>query len=98
MTTSHRRQAEPDPGHRDAGPAAPDLQPPEGDLHELRDHSGAPFPGRDARRPLRRPEYAIVVDQVRGTGAPPSLAELLENLTAFYAKHPEAEPDLEAEP
>ena len=45
----------------------------------------------------RRPEYVIVVDQLRGwqPGQPPSLAELLE---AGPARTREPEPDLEAEP
>jgi hypothetical protein len=44
-----------------------------------------------------RPEYVIVVDQLRGwrPGQPPSLAELLE---AGPAQTREPEPDLEAEP
>jgi hypothetical protein len=45
----------------------------------------------------RRPEYVIVVDQLRDRwpGQPPSLAELLETRPA---RTREPEPDLEAEP
>ena len=50
-------------------------------------------------RPLAagRPEYVIVVDQLRDwqPGQPPSLAELLET---GPARTREPEPDLEAEP
>jgi hypothetical protein len=53
-----------------------------------------PFPDDD-RLPSRRPEYVILVDQVRGwqPGQPPSLAEVLET-----GRTREPEPDLEAEP
>jgi hypothetical protein len=45
----------------------------------------------------RRPEYVIVVDQLRPRqpGQPPSLAELLESLRS---RTRDPEPDLEAEP
>ena len=54
-----------------------------------------PFPDYSDRWPPGRPEYAIVVDQLRGwqPGQPPSLAELLET-----GRIREPEPDLEAEP
>jgi hypothetical protein len=53
-----------------------------------------PFPGH---WPPGRPEYVIVVDQLRDwqPGQPPSLAELLET---GPARTREPEPDLEAEP
>ena len=52
-----------------------------------------PFP--DDRWPRSRPEYVIVVDQLRGwqPAQLPSLAELLET-----GRTREPEPDLEAEP
>jgi len=68
------------------------------DLSEMREPSGfdpgdLPFP--DDRWPRGRPEYVIVVDQLRDwwPGQPPSLAELLETRPT---RSPE--PDLEAEP
>jgi len=66
-------------------------------MRELQDPYDLPFPDFSDRRPPRRPEYAIVVDQLRGwqPGGPPSLAELLE---ARPARTREPEPDLEAEP
>ena len=89
------------------GPAAtpPSLRVPrpragERDLAEVRepgdfDPGELPFP--DDRWPRGRPEYVIVVDQLRGwrPGQPPSLAELLET-GRTRARDPE--PDLEAEP
>ena len=97
MTAPRRNPAEPDSGRRSAGPAAPDPRPSQEDLRELRDRDDLGFPGFGDGWPQRRPEYAIVIDQIRGTGAPPSLAELLENLAA-RTPHPQPEPDLEAEP
>ena len=65
------------------------------DTRELQDPYDLPFPDYSDHRPARRPEYVIVVDQLRGwqSGGPPSLAELLET-----ARTREPEPDLEAEP
>jgi hypothetical protein len=55
------------------------------------------LPGPDDYEPWHkgRPQYAIVVDQLRGwqPDGPPSLAELLET-----GRTREPEPDLEAEP
>jgi len=75
-------------------PLVPEPRPPERDLRELSDPYDLPFPDR---WPAGRPEYAIVVDQLRDRqpGRPPSLAELLETRPA-RARAPE--PDLEAEP
>jgi len=69
--------------------------PAEWDLQELREPEGLPFP--DDRWPLGRPEYVIVLDQLRGRqpGRALSLAELLETAQAS-AREPEA--DMEAEP
>jgi hypothetical protein len=57
------------------------------------DPGDLPFP--DDRWPRGRPEYVIVVDQLRDwrPGQPPSLAELLET-----GRTRSPEPDLEAEP
>ena len=62
-------------------------------MPETREPYDLPFP--DDRWPPGRPEYVIVVDQLRGwqPGQPPSLAELLET-----GRTREPEPDLEAEP
>ena len=53
--------------------------------------------GYPDRWPPGRPQYVIVVDQLRDwrPGQPPSLAELLET---GAARTRELEPDLEAEP
>jgi hypothetical protein len=86
-----------DPGtRRQAGsPRVPAERLAEEDLRELQDPYDLPFP--DDYEPWRsgRPEYVIVVDQLRGRqpGGPPSLAELLEP-----AHTREPGPDLEAEP
>jgi hypothetical protein len=97
VTVPRRNPAEPGPGHRDAGPVAPDPRPSEENLRELREPYDLGYPGFGDDRPQYRPKFAFVLDQVRGTGAPPSLAELLENLTA-RTPQPQPEPDLEAEP
>ncbi len=64
-------------------------------MRELHDPYDLPFPDFSDRWPPRRPEYAVVVDQLRGwqPGQPPSLVELLET-----GRTREPEPDLEAEP
>ena len=92
MTTPRHKRAEPGTGLRNATPLLPGPRPPEQDLRELRDPDDLPFPGR---WPPGRPEYVIVVDQLRDRqpGQPPSLTELLETRPAR-----EPEPDLEAEP
>ena len=63
----------------------------------MQDPDDLPAPDSSGRWPPRRPEYVIVVDQLRGwqPGQPPSLAELLET---GPARTREPEPDLEAEP
>ncbi len=90
MTT--RRQAPAGPRRLDATPQVPDQRPGEKDLAETREPYDLPFP--DDCWPPGRPEYVIVVDQLRGwqPSRPPSLAELLEGRTRA------PEPDLEAEP
>ena len=93
MTPSHRKPA--GPARRPAAtPRIPALRAGERDMPETAEPDDLPFPGR---RPPGRPEYVIVVDQLRGRwpDQPPSLAELLE---AGPARTREPEPDLEAEP
>ena len=84
---------------RMTGPRADSLRipgPPPGekDIPETAEPYDPPFPGR---WPSGRPEYMIVVDQLRDwqPGQPPSLAELLETRAARTL---DPEPDLEAEP
>jgi hypothetical protein len=74
-------------------PLIPDTQQGEKEIPDTREPDDLPFP--DDRRPSGRPEYVIVVDQLRGwqSGQPPSLAELLET-----GRTRDPEPDLEAEP
>ena len=97
MTAPRRNPAESDPGRRSAGSAAPDLRPSEENLRELREPDDLFIPDISDGWPQYRPKFAFVLDQIRGTGAPPSLAELLENLAARTPR-PQPEPDLEAEP
>jgi hypothetical protein len=84
-----RRQAD--------GPRIPAQRPGDKDMREMQDPYDLPFPDFSDPWPRRRPEYAIVVDQLRGwqPGGPPSLAELLETRPV---RTREPEPDLEAEP
>jgi hypothetical protein len=81
-----RRQAD--------GPRGPAHRAQDKDMREMQDPYDLPFPDYTDRWPSRRPEYAIVVDQLRGwqPAGPPSLAELLET-----GRTREPEPDLEAE-
>jgi hypothetical protein len=94
VTMPRRGRAEPATARRNAAPRVPDPRQPEQDLRELRDPYDLPFPHQ---WPPGRPEYVVVVDQVRDSqlGQPPSLAELLETRPAC-SRQPE--PDLEAEP
>ena len=92
MTPAHREPDE--PARRPAvTPRIPDPRPGERDRPETADPYDLPVPDGWPHRP----EYVIVVDQLRGwrPGQPPSLAELLE---AGPARTREPEPDLEAEP
>jgi len=75
-----------------AKPLNPDPRPGEKEPPETREPYDPPFPDR---WPPGRPEYVIVVDQLRGwePGQSASLAELLET-----GRSREPEPDLEAEP
>jgi hypothetical protein len=90
VTPSRRKPAR-TASHPDATPLVPSPRSGERDAPE--DPYDLPFPDHWPRRP----EYVIVVDQLRGwrPGLPPSLAELLE---AGPARTREPEPDLEAEP
>ena len=76
-------------------PRVPDQRTEDKDLRELQDPYDLPFPDVSDRWPPGRPEYAIVVDQLRGwqPSGPASLAELLET-----GRTRQPEPDLEAEP
>jgi len=95
VTTPRRKPAEPRTGRSAATPFIPHPQPSEEDLLELREPDDLPFPEYPDRWLPGRPEYVIVVDQLRGLQPrqPPSLAELLET-----RRTRELEPDLEAEP
>ena len=92
MTPSRRKPARPATGPA-ATPLLPDPRAGERDMPETAEPYDLPFPDQWAHRP----EYVIVVDQLRGwrPDLPPSLAELLE---AGPARTREPEPDLEAEP
>ena len=93
MTPSRRKP--PGPRHRPAAtPQVPGPRAAEPDRPETAEPYDLPFPDG---WPPGRPEYVIVVDQLRDwqPGLPPSLAELLE---AGPARTREPEPDLEAEP
>ena len=94
MTKPDRTPREPGPRRRAERPLVRDPGPGEKDMREMADPYDLPFPDR---WPPGRPQYVIVVDQLRGwrPGQPPSLAELLESRPA---RTREPEPDLEAEP
>ena len=92
MTPARRKPDE--PSRRPAAtPRIPDPRPGERDTPETAEPYDLPFPDQWPHRP----EYVIVVDQLRDwrPGQPPSLAELLE---ARPDRTREPEPDLEAEP
>ena len=96
MTTG-RAPNEPGPRRPPDGPLVPDPRLGDRDMGEMKDPYDLPFPDHSDRWPPRRPEYVIVVDQLRDwqPGQPPSLAELLEPMPA---RTRQPEPDLEAEP
>ncbi len=93
MTSFRRTPARPGPRRQDISPLAPEPRLADKDPAETAEPYDLPFPGD--HWPPGRPEYAIVVDQLRGwqPGQPPSLAELLET-----TRTRQPEPDLEAEP
>jgi hypothetical protein len=87
VTTPRKTPAEP-------GPYIPHPRPGDKDQPEIEESYDLAFPGPLA---ASRPEYVIVVDQLRDwqPGPPRSLAELLETRPVSDRI---AEPDLEAEP
>jgi hypothetical protein len=93
VTRPGKAPREPGPRCRADRPLIPDPRPGGMDMREMDDPYDLPFPDRWPHRP----QYVIVVAQLRGwqPGQPPSLAELLET---GPARAPESEPDLEAEP
>jgi hypothetical protein len=92
VTRPGRTPREPGPRRRADRPLVPDPRPGEKDRREIDDPCDLPFPDRWPHRP----EYVIVVAQLRGwQPGQPSLAELLETRPACTR---EPEPDLEAEP
>jgi hypothetical protein len=95
VTTPRRKPAEPQTPRPAARPFTRHAQPSEEDLLELREPYDLPLPEYPDHWLPRRPDYVIVVNQLRGLqpGQPPSLAELLET-----RRTREPEPDLEAEP
>ena len=96
MTNHDKTPDEPGTRRQADGPHVPAQRPMNMDMREMQDPYDLPFPDySDHWPPGRPPEYAIVVDQLRGwqPGQPPSLAELLETR---HTREPE--PDLEAEP
>ena len=95
MTNHGQTPGEPGTRRQADGPLVPDQRPGDKDMREIQDPYDLPFPDFSDRWPPGRPEYVIVVDQLRGwqPGRPPSLAELLET-----GRTREPEPDLEAEP
>ena len=96
MTIHGKTPDEPRTRRQADGPHVPAQRPGDTDMREIQDPYDLPFPDfPDRWPPGRPPEYAIVIDQLRGwqPGGPPSLAELLET-----GRTREPEPDLEAEP
>ena len=86
---------EPEPRRPADAPPVPAQRQEDKDMQEIQDPYDLPFPDLSDRWPPRRPDYVIVVDQIRGSGQPPCLAELLDT-TAARTREPE--PDREAEP
>ena len=100
MTSPADRQPDHGSGAAPSSLRVPRPRARERDLADVRepgdlDLGELPFP--DDRWPRGRPEYVIVVDQLRGwqPGQRPSLAELLE---PGRTRGRDPEPDLEAEP
>ena len=95
MTIHDRTPDEPGTRHQANGPQVLAQRPADTEMREIQEPCDLPFPDFPDRWPPGRPEYAIVVDQLRGwqPGGPPSPAELLDT-----GRTREPEPDLEAEP
>jgi hypothetical protein len=93
--TSRRTQPRSRAGRPGASRRIPDQRAGERDLSEMNEPDDLPFP--DDRWPAGRPEYVVVLAQLRGLqpAQPPSL---LEVLGSGHARTREPEPDLEAEP
>lgn len=91
---TRRKLAEPRSGREAAQPRIPDRTASK-DLSELMEPGDLLFP--DDCWPRGRPEYVVVVAQLRGwpPGSLPSLAEVLET---GHARTGEPEPEPEAEP
>jgi hypothetical protein len=94
VTKPGRAPRDPGPRRHADRPLVPDPRAGDKDMREMADPYDLPFPDRC---PAGRPQYVIVVAQLRDwqPGQPPSLAELLETPPA---RTREPEPDLEAEP
>jgi hypothetical protein len=94
VTLPGKTPEEPETRHQADDPSVPVQRLAEEDWPELQDPFDLPLP-EEYSHWHGRPEYAIVVDQLRGwnPGGPPSLAEVLET-----GRTREPEPDLEAEP
>ncbi len=95
MTIHGKTPDEPGTRRQADGSHVPAQRAEDKETREMQDPDDLPFPGYTDRWPSHRPEYAILVDQLRSgqPGSPPSLAELLET-----GRTREPEPDLEAEP
>jgi hypothetical protein len=95
VTNHGRTPDEPGTRRQADGSLVPAQRSGDKDMGEIQDPYDLPFPDYSDRWPLGRPEYVIVVDQLRGRqpSGPPSLAELLET-----GRTREPEPDREAEP
>jgi len=91
---TRRNPAGPRRAHHAAPPQIPDPRTAEWDLSEVMEPDDLPFP--DHCWPRGRPEYVVVVAQLRGwrPSQQPSLAEALET---GRDRTREPEPDLEAE-
>ena len=66
MTSHGRTPDEPGTRRQADGPLVPAQRPEAEDMRELQDPYDLPFPDFSDRWPPRRPEYAVVVDQLRG--------------------------------
>ena len=66
MTTHGRTPDEPGTRRQADSPHVPAQRPGDKDMRELQDPYDLPFPDYSDRWPPGRPEYAIVVDQLRG--------------------------------
>src|ERR1700722_3401212 len=58
------------------------------DKHEIEDRDGLALPDTPGGRPAGRPGNVIVVDQIRGPGQAPFLAEVLETMAGPHPANP----------